>query len=427
MHIVFVTNEFVSEGASFDGGLSNYLHNISRTLTDSGHKVTVIVTSSSGINQEIKYGNLTVCRVSPPTKNLLLRIFNKVSGGAYHRLLYNIFLSCRLNKKLREVDRQLPVDIVQYPNIRGLAFFKPKHIPAVIRCSGYQQLWDEAQDLYLVTFRERQVQWLEDFVLKKTENIFAPSQLIANYVSAKLSKQVRVIETPMPEVTNDNLDNLIVQEINQRIGTGSYLLYYGRLGNWKGTVELANVLYNFLESNPDMYFVLIGKDKGYKGKPMMDYIKEKAGKHTSRVIYYANLRHEQLFPVIDHAHAVVLPSRIENLSNACIESMARGKVVLGTNGASYEQLITDGVNGFLFEKMNEADLLNKMNLIAKLDDKRREELGNAAKETVKRLHPDVICNQLLNYYTEVIQSFHNSSQKHKHHYGLPATLSSKNN
>ncbi len=42
-----------------------------------------------------------------------------------------------------------------------------------------------------------------------------------------------------------------------------------------------------------------------------------------------------------------LPSRIDNLTNTCIESMALGKVVIGTQGAIFEQLIEDGVNCFL--------------------------------------------------------------------------------
>lgn len=425
MHIVFVTNEFVTESGSFDGGLANYLYNICIALKAKGHHLSVVVSSEK--NEFIQYNGIDVYRVKRPTENFWLRFFDKILFQKFRPLLYNIFLSYTLNKQVKTLNNKLPIHVAQYPNIRGLALFKPKRLPYVIRCSSFRKLINMASDMKKVTFYEKQVEWLETFVLKRCNSIYAPSKLIAEVIRLELHKPATVIETLFQEKDESELSYDVLNELKTKTSNKRYLLYYGRLGNWKGTVELANVLYNFLESNPDMYFVLIGKDKGYKGKPMMDYIKEKAGKHTSRVIYYANLRHEQLFPVIDHAHAVVLPSRIENLSNACIESMARGKVVLGTNGASYEQLITDGVNGFLFEKMNEADLLNKMNLIAKLDDKRREELGNAAKETVKRLHPDVICNQLLNYYTEVIQSFHNSSQKHKHHYGLPATLSSKNN
>jgi glycosyltransferase involved in cell wall biosynthesis len=51
--------------------------------------------------------------------------------------------------------------------------------------------------------------------------------------------------------------------------------------------------------------------------------------------------------VIRQALAVVLPSRMDNLPNTCIEAMAEGKAVIGTRGTSFEQLIEDGVSGLL--------------------------------------------------------------------------------
>ncbi len=38
---------------------------------------------------------------------------------------------------------------------------------------------------------------------------------------------------------------------------------------------------------------------------------------------------------------------MDNFPNACIEAMYFSKVVIGTDGASFEQLITHGKNGLL--------------------------------------------------------------------------------
>ena len=42
-----------------------------------------------------------------------------------------------------------------------------------------------------------------------------------------------------------------------------------------------------------------------------------------------------------------LPSKVDNLPNTCLEAMALKRVVIGSRtAASFDQLISDGVNGF---------------------------------------------------------------------------------
>ena len=72
---------------------------------------------------------------------------------------------------------------------------------------------------------------------------------------------------------------------------------------------------------------------------------------------------------------VILPSLVENLSNACIEAMYFERVVIGTDGVSYEQLIDDGISGLLC-KPNDADsLLEKMNEAASMSETQKRKLG----------------------------------------------------
>ena len=44
---------------------------------------------------------------------------------------------------------------------------------------------------------------------------------------------------------------------------------------------------------------------------------------------------------------VVLPSRIDNYPNTCLEAQALGKIVIGPRGSSLEEMIIDGETGFL--------------------------------------------------------------------------------
>ena len=80
--------------------------------------------------------------------------------------------------------------------------------------------------------------------------------------------------------------------------------------------------------------------------------------------------------------------------------MGLGKVVIGTNGASFEELITDGVNGFLVEPNNPDALADK--LISAWVDPKLNEMSAAAKQRMREFAPEKTVTSLLNYYSEVL-------------------------
>ncbi len=81
-----------------------------------------------------------------------------------------------------------------------------------------------------------------------------------------------------------------------------------------------------------------------------------------------------------------------------------GRVVIGTDGASYEQLIDDGISGLLC-KPNDADsLLEKMNEAASMSEAQKKKIGEMAKKRIDRLAPDVVVRKLLRFYQYVIDN-----------------------
>jgi glycosyltransferase involved in cell wall biosynthesis len=57
----------------------------------------------------------------------------------------------------------------------------------------------------------------------------------------------------------------------------------------------------------------------------------------------------RLLPFVREAEAVLMPSRIDNYPNACLEAQALGVPVIGTRGSSLEEMIEDGITGFLVD------------------------------------------------------------------------------
>jgi glycosyltransferase involved in cell wall biosynthesis len=58
---------------------------------------------------------------------------------------------------------------------------------------------------------------------------------------------------------------------------------------------------------------------------------------------------EEIVRVLDEASVLVLPSRSEGMGRVVIEAQLRGRPVLGSNVGGIPDLVTDGVDGVLFE------------------------------------------------------------------------------
>ncbi len=97
-----------------------------------------------------------------------------------------------------------------------------------------------------------------------------------------------------------------------------------------------------------MTFVFAGEvSPGRDGRPFSDVVASELREFLPRVRVLPALRHEELWPLVSGSRFVVLPSRFDNLPNACLEAMALSKPVIATEEASFDELIETGVSGEL--------------------------------------------------------------------------------
>ncbi len=78
------------------------------------------------------------------------------------------------------------------------------------------------------------------------------------------------------------------------------------------------------------------------------------------------------------ADAVLMCSRDEGMGRVTVEAMSYGKPVLGFRGGATPELVTDGVDGFLYEK-DAQGLAEKMELLLKDPDRARQ-MGKAGQQ-----------------------------------------------
>ncbi len=68
----------------------------------------------------------------------------------------------------------------------------------------------------------------------------------------------------------------------------------------------------------------------------------------------------EIMYLLKEARAVIIPSVwLENMPFALLEAMSAGKVVIATNIGGLPELITNGVNGFIFTSGDSNDLVKR--------------------------------------------------------------------
>jgi len=390
LRIAFATPEFVTED-HFDGGLSNYINRVSKALAQRGHDVHVITLSTKN-EDEFDHEGVLVHRVMP--KRGWYR-FNRLTGSSLTTTLHWLNFSTQTYRKLKQLHRRQPFHLIQYPNYSSCGLFSIPLLRAahVVRVSSHQSQWNDAAGVKR-DFDSTVVGLLESLQYKLTRNIHAPSR-----ATQQTLRDARLLRTPFYLETG-TLDSAVYDRF---LRDKRYVLFFGRFQLHKGFHVLARALPRFLSHCPDAHVALVGRDMETPlASSMASFARAQCNGFGERLIIVEKLPHSQLYPVIAGAQLVVLPSLIDNLPNACLEAMGLGKVVIGTEGTSFEELIIDGVNGFLVPPGNPEALADKM--IAAWTNERVAEMSAAAKEKAMEFAPEKTIPSLLNYYSEVLSN-----------------------
>lgn len=399
MHIVFVAHEFVTE-RELCGGFGHYLANISEILAERGHRVTILLISNH--NEKFQWKDMV---------DVIVFNYNAYKGpvswfGMCADLLtkrntsWYLNRSREINRRIRNINQEHKIDIIQYCGDDLSVWYRPKNITSVVRLSSFGPWYDLASQ---PETDMKDMRWLKTwesrfflYSFMKADAVYGPSRAVTQIVEKKLKKEIRVIESPC--IINDEVKTQC--DAAELIGK-KYLLFFGRICYLKGIGLIEEIIYDVLKDNPDFIFAFAGRevDKGLIRK-----IKKASAEYSDRAVYLGEFRDpDKLNSVVQNAYACVLPSRADNLPNSCIEAMGLGKVVIGTYGASFEQLIKHKKSGLLIKQDSSAALKKAIDYAMQMTNEERYDMGIRAKERIAQMHPDKIYEQLMSFYQEVMK------------------------
>lgn len=116
-------------------------------------------------------------------------------------------------------------------------------------------------------------------------------------------------------------------------------------------------------------------------------------------------------PHVAAVDCIVLPSYREGVPRTLLEAAAMSRPIITTDAVGCRETVEDGVNGYLCQPRDAADLAEKMERMIALSPESRAEMGRRGREKVEREFDEQI---VINRYLEVIEQIVGmSGESHK--------------
>lgn len=387
MNILFVTTEYIEHGKPTTG-FPAYLYRVSQALISMGH--TPIILTTGGRKYRKEDNGILVYSIRVPSIS--------VGKEYWDYLIDALSSSWSISCKIKELEKEIKIDIIQFTSLKGLGLLYRGKIPAVLRLSSYARIYYSTH----ASVKRKQVELmalLERLSARGCKAVYAPCAITAQKFGQESHRKVYVLETPF---MNDVVDEDIC--CIERLKGKKFVLFFGIFTVEKGILVISKMIHNFLDKYKDFSFVFVGKSYSIDGRNAVEILKRAAKEYEDRVVIFKAKPHEQLYPIIKAAEFVVLPYLNDNLPNACLEAMSFGKVVIGTDGGSFEQVIMHGKSGILCKSNDANDLLDKIDYVMSLDDKKIKEIGENAKKRIELLKPERAVRRLIHFYSVVMES-----------------------
>ena len=374
LQLAFHTSPFNEVGKNDGGGMSIYVQQISRHLSDN-HNVTVVTgekaESFKDNNLEFISLNIFESNLNVEDKEVYLQEFkNKLEESlnlkSFDLIHAHYWLSGLIAKEIS--------------NEFNIPFIFTSHSLGVF-LDGYNK---ERVDC-------------EKIVMTSSNIVTASSEfenmLIADTYKVEENKIKKVtpgvdkeIFSPDPSVKKENI-----------------FLSIGRIQEQKGQLQTLEFLNNFKKIENDFKCIFVGGPSGKYGEEYLLELKRtvKDFNLDKHVEFLDNLPQTKIIELLNKSKLLIHTSQFETFGLVAIEANTMGVPVLTINNGSLMEIIENNKNGYLSENLIDKDVNNFVsNLIN--EDKKFEEVSLSCVEKSKKYDWENTSQILQNIYKELV-------------------------
>jgi glycosyltransferase involved in cell wall biosynthesis len=194
---------------------------------------------------------------------------------------------------------------------------------------------------------------------------------------------------------------------------GTHGLVVGRLQRWKGPSVVCEALQRLGQDAPPVDWY--GRDTVWGSRRML------ASEHLARLypdvwggrfIYHGGVTPAEVARLQSRASFNIIPSTWDVFNFTVAEAMASGRPTIVSTGAGASELVTDGVNGFLFPAGDADALADAIRHVLREAPHKLAALGQEARRTIlEKLDPKAAALRRLEGYAATIKAFKSSPPK----------------
>lgn len=377
MHICFLTHEFPKPGLNH-GGVGTFVKNLGKYLVQAGHQVSVVGTNNSDQYEEEIVQGVRVFRIGKP----------RLLG------LNWLLISKRINKKLKEINQENPIDVIE-GNELSLAFIdKINSVRYLVRMHGGHHFFAKYEERPT----ERWKVFQEKKSFSKADAIAAVSHFVAKETCDLLNNKRAVT------VVHNFIDTQQLKPSGNPPASGR-VLFVGTLVEKKGIRQLLLAMDHLVDQFPEIELKVVGRT-GKDPKTGVDYmqiLQESLTEKTKPHIHFTGpLPHDQVLMEIEKAEICCYPSHMEAMPLAWLEAMCLAKPFVASVSGPGPELITNYQTGILCDPKKPKEIAEAVAYCLNNKGKARE-MGQKARENViARFDAKVLAQKNIDFYQSLI-------------------------
>ena len=274
---------------------------------------------------------------------------------------------CRMYKKmLRDIKPDIVFSYTIKPNIYGGMACRALKVPCIMNITGLGTAVENGglmQKLMLLLYRAALPGAKKVFFQnRENEQFFAKHKLAMGKHDMLPGSGVNLSQYAVSEYPpEDTVEFVFISRIMKEKGIDQYL-------------DAAKAI---RQKYPQTRFHICGYcEPEYNGE-----LQKLAENGT--VIYHGLVK--DIAAIHKTTHCTVHPTYYpEGLSNVLLEASASGRPIITTDRSGCREVIDDGVNGFIVEQKNSADLIKKLEQFIQLPYQQKKEMGLAGRAKVEK-------------------------------------------
>ena len=336
--------------ANFDVGLYKFRKELIETLIDRGAQIWIALPQGDMIKPLVDMGCVFIDTqvdrrgVNPFKDRALMKNYEKI---------------------VSEIRPNIMISYTIKPNIYGGAVCSLKKVKYFANITGLGTAFQKTGILkrIVITMYKR--------ALKDASVVFFENEDNCN--TLKKLGIIRQEQAVCLKGAGVNLDEY--EFCDYPLDSTTRFLFIGRIMKEKGIDELLTAAKAIKENGIDAEFDIVGPyEDDYKDIIM--------AVHSDGIINYHGFQAD-VRPFIRKAHAYVLPSYHEGMSNTLLENAAMGRPLITSDIPGCREALIDGVSGLLCRVADAKSLYQKLVEFIKLDDTTRQEMGRKSRRLME--------------------------------------------